>query len=137
MVSPIIFITALCTHTSPSSVKSQNITIYNNNGASLPSSKSPMMQFPPINRPPAWGWDTVGHMVFAHVTKTTEFNQTDLDWLQKYSIVQFDKKQNVLSMPNSSQEDRFIAAARQVLHLLFLYFVFAFFSLQTFCHSMI
>ena len=69
---------------------------------------------PPLENPPSFAWTTLGHMTFAHITKTTDFNATDLMLLKRYPIVQFDKDQNTLSMPNSSQEDRFIAAARQI-----------------------
>jgi len=69
---------------------------------------------PRINKPPHFTWDTLGGMTFAHVTKSTEFNATDLALLKKYCIVQFDKGQNDVSMPAATLEDRFIAAARQV-----------------------
>ena len=69
---------------------------------------------PPLKHPPAFAWTTLGHMTFAHVTKTTHFNATDILLLKRYPIVQFDKGQNTQSMPNSSQEDRFISAARQI-----------------------
>jgi hypothetical protein len=38
----------------------------------------------------------------------------DLQLLSKFSMVQFDKKQNVQVSPEKTQEDRFIAAAQQV-----------------------
>jgi hypothetical protein len=53
-------------------------------------------------------------MVFAHVTKTEPFNATELALLKRYSVVQFDKAQDLESMPYASQEDRFIAAAKQI-----------------------
>ena len=53
-------------------------------------------------------------MTFAHVTKSTPFNASDLAWLKRYQVVQFDKAQDISSMPCAGQEDRFIAAARQI-----------------------
>jgi hypothetical protein len=53
-------------------------------------------------------------MTFAHVTKTSAFNATDLALLSKYPIVQFDKAQDHDDMPWNTLEDRFIAAARQI-----------------------
>jgi hypothetical protein len=69
---------------------------------------------PRVTAPPAFGWETLGHMVFAHVTKTEPFNATELALLKRYSVVQFDKAQDLESMPYASQEDRFIAAAKQI-----------------------
>lgn len=68
----------------------------------------------PASNAPEWSDRTLGGMVFAHVTKTTAFNATDLELLQRYPIVQFDKAQDIVSMPADNQEDRFIAAARQI-----------------------
>ena len=69
---------------------------------------------PRVTAPPAFAWDSLGHMVFAHVTKTEPFNATELALLKRYSVVQFDKAQDLESMPRASQEDRFIAAAKQI-----------------------
>lgn len=60
---------------------------------------------------------TLGGMSFAHVTKSTPFDTAELALLGRFPIVQFDKTQNVKSMPNVTQEDRFIAAARQIKSL--------------------
>eukprot|EP00041_Stephanoeca_diplocostata_P012206 m.203714 g.203714 ORF g.203714 m.203714 type:complete len:389 (-) comp18857_c0_seq6:172-1338(-) len=70
--------------------------------------------YPTLWDPPLWSLQTLGHATFAHVTKTTPFNATDLELLKKYQIVQFDKGQDVLDMPFATQEDRFIRAAKQV-----------------------
>lgn len=69
---------------------------------------------PRVSAPPAFGWECLGRMTFAHVTKTQPFNATDLELLKRYPIVQFDKAQDLKSMPHASQEDRFIAAAKQI-----------------------
>ena len=70
--------------------------------------------YPVPASPPRWSWDTLGSMAFAHVCQPMEFSATQLEQLQRYNFVQFDKQMNTESMPLSSQEDRFIAAARQV-----------------------
>jgi hypothetical protein len=70
--------------------------------------------YPVPAAPPAWSWDTLGSMAFAHVCQPEAFSASQLAWLAKYSVVQFDKQMNTASMPLASQEDRFIAAARQV-----------------------
>jgi hypothetical protein len=69
---------------------------------------------PPLLRPPQFSMNHLGGMVFAHITKSSAFNATDLALLSKYQIVQFDKSQDVTDMPWSTLEDRFIAAARQI-----------------------
>ena len=70
--------------------------------------------FPTVQKPPTFSFATLGGMVFAHITKGTSLNDTDLALLAKFPIVQFDKGQNKVSMPDSALEDRFISAARQV-----------------------
>ena len=70
--------------------------------------------FPVPASPPRWSWDTLGAMAFAHVCQPDAFNQSQLEQLRRYPFVQFDKQMNTRSMPAASQEDRFLAAARQV-----------------------
>ena len=70
--------------------------------------------YPVPASPPRWSWDALGSMAFAHVCQPTAFNTTQLEQLKRYNFVQFDKQMNTESMPYASQEDRFIAAARQV-----------------------
>jgi hypothetical protein len=70
--------------------------------------------FPVPAAPPAWSWDTLGAMAFAHVCQPTAFDASQLAELRRYPFVQFDKQMNTQSMPHASQEERFIAAARQV-----------------------
>eukprot|EP00039_Didymoeca_costata_P032832 m.39526 g.39526 ORF g.39526 m.39526 type:complete len:388 (+) comp9564_c0_seq1:31-1194(+) len=70
--------------------------------------------YPTLWNTPQFSYETLGHMTFAHVTKVEAFNATDLEFLSRFSIVQFDKAQDTQDMPYSSQEDRFIAAARQI-----------------------
>ena len=53
-------------------------------------------------------------MTFAHVTKSSSFNASDLELLRKFPLVQFDKGQDSLDMPWSTTEDRFIPAAKQI-----------------------
>eukprot|EP00038_Savillea_parva_P026374 m.53646 g.53646 ORF g.53646 m.53646 type:complete len:436 (+) comp7470_c0_seq3:54-1361(+) len=74
----------------------------------------PSRGYPIIARPPRWGWDTVGDMVFVHSGQAKSYTTQDLELLSRFAIVQFDKKQNLADEPNASQEDRFIAAARAV-----------------------
>ena len=69
---------------------------------------------PPLLKPPFFSTATLGGMAFAHVTKGSAFNATDLALLRKYPLVQFDKSQDEADMPWSTLEDRFIAAARQI-----------------------
>lgn len=78
------------------------------------ASQDPLVLPPRLVATPAFGWETLGRMTFAHVTKTQPFNKTDLELLKHYPIVQFDKAQDLVSMPYATQEDRFIAAAKQV-----------------------
>ena len=61
---------------------------------------------PPLQDPPTWSDDTLGGMVFAHVTKTTPFNSSDLALLRRYPVVQFDKAQNLISMPGAGTLER-------------------------------
>ena len=70
--------------------------------------------YPRVANPPTWSWGSLGAMAFVHSGNAAGFNATDLLLLSKFSMVQFDKKQNTESMPGASQEDRFITAARQV-----------------------
>lgn len=69
---------------------------------------------PSVTNPPKWSWDTLGSMAFCHSGQAQGYNASDLQLLKKFSMVQFDKKQGISPMPNDAQEDRFIAAARQV-----------------------
>eukprot|EP00041_Stephanoeca_diplocostata_P009471 m.145982 g.145982 ORF g.145982 m.145982 type:complete len:396 (-) comp17754_c0_seq1:33-1220(-) len=71
-------------------------------------------QFPTVKNPPQWSWTSLGAMAFAHTGEPHAYTATDLLLLKKFSMVQFDKKQNVATLPDACQEDRFIAAARQV-----------------------
>ena len=70
--------------------------------------------FAPLSRPPGFSFHTLGGMTFAHVTKPTAFNATDLARLAKYQVVTFDKAQDRVDMPNTTTEDIFIQAARQI-----------------------
>ena len=70
--------------------------------------------FAPLSNPPGFSFDTLGGMSFAHITKSIEFNASNLAWLSKYQVVQFDKGQDIRDMPNATTEDRFIHAARQI-----------------------
>lgn len=70
--------------------------------------------YPTIMNPPRWSWDKLGHMAFAHSGQAETYNATDLLLLSKFPMVQFDKKENIASMPGVGAEDRFIAAARLV-----------------------
>ena len=70
--------------------------------------------YPVPAAPPAWAWDSLGSMAFAHVCQGQHFNKSQLAFLAEYPFVQFDKTMNTESMPNASQEDRFVDAARQV-----------------------
>eukprot|EP00756_Hemistasia_phaeocysticola_P048082 Hpha_TRINITY_DN22524_c0_g1::TRINITY_DN22524_c0_g1_i1::g.185099::m.185099 len=69
---------------------------------------------PKVARPPKWGSDTLGDMVFVHGASSAPYTSEQLALLGKFSMVQFDKKQFIQSMPDASQEDRAIAAAQQV-----------------------
>ena len=69
---------------------------------------------PIVANPPKWSWDTLGDMAFAHTGQSTAYTPTDLALLKRYNMVQFDKKENVAVLPNTSALDRFIAAAQQV-----------------------
>jgi hypothetical protein len=70
--------------------------------------------YPIITNPPDWSWSSLGSMAFVHSGQPTMYSDVDLKLLSKFPIVQFDKKENNAAMPGVSQEDRFIAAARQV-----------------------
>lgn len=72
------------------------------------------LNFPIVTNPPKWSWKTLGTMAFLHAGESKGYDKTKLQFASKFSIVQFDKKQNIDNMPNSTQEDRFIASARQV-----------------------
>jgi len=52
-------------------------------------------------------------LIYIFLAQTTAFNDTELAFLARFCIVQFDKVQNIKDMPDATQEDRFIAAARQ------------------------
>eukprot|EP00040_Diaphanoeca_grandis_P024380 m.133890 g.133890 ORF g.133890 m.133890 type:complete len:393 (+) comp29705_c0_seq3:210-1388(+) len=69
---------------------------------------------PIIKNPPQWSWNTLGSMAFAHTGEPKAYNTSELQLLAKYSMVQFDKKQDEATLPGEGQEDRFIAAARSV-----------------------
>lgn len=71
-------------------------------------------QYPIIENPPQWSWSSLGTMAFAHTGQPHAYDATDLQLLKKYSMVQFDKKQDLATLLNDYQEDRFIAAARQI-----------------------
>ena len=71
-------------------------------------------QPPIVANPPKWSWATLGDMAFAHSGQATLYTPEDLALLKRYSMVQFDKKENAAAQPNASALDRFIAAARQV-----------------------
>ena len=72
------------------------------------------LPYPVPRSPPQWSMDTLGGMAFAHICQPTAFDTEQLQLLARYPFVQFDKQMNTASMPTASQEDRFIAAARQV-----------------------
>jgi hypothetical protein len=55
-------------------------------------------------------------MAFVHSGQASGYNSTDLTLLAKFPMVQFDKKQGLALNPTATQEDRFIIAARKVLH---------------------
>lgn len=80
---------------------------------STPSAPS-VPSYPRVANPPAWSWATLGSMAFVHSGVAEGYDAAALALLARFPMVQFDKKQNTASMPNASQEDRFIAAARQV-----------------------
>eukprot|EP00039_Didymoeca_costata_P025346 m.13040 g.13040 ORF g.13040 m.13040 type:complete len:394 (+) comp4777_c0_seq1:241-1422(+) len=69
---------------------------------------------PRVGNPPGWSWNTLGNMAFIHGGKAPGYNSSDLAFLIRFPMVQFDKMQNTESMPNAAEEDRFIAGARQV-----------------------
>eukprot|EP00729_Bicosta_minor_P021407 gene21407-23167_t len=70
--------------------------------------------YPKVLNPPKFNWESLGGMVFAHTGQAKEYTQNDLQLLSKFSMVQFDKKQSIANMSQSTQEDRFIQAATQV-----------------------
>jgi len=70
--------------------------------------------YPKVLNPPKFNWESLGGMVFAHTGQAKEYTQNDLQLLSKFSMVQFDKKQSIANMSQSTQEDRFIEAATQV-----------------------
>eukprot|EP00045_Choanoeca_perplexa_P022075 m.8265 g.8265 ORF g.8265 m.8265 type:complete len:393 (+) comp9127_c0_seq1:146-1324(+) len=78
-------------------------------GAMVPISQA----YPTLQRTPAFSFDTLGHATFAHVTSGKPFNTTQLDFLKRFPIVQFDKSEDA-SLSGVCAEDRFIMAAHQV-----------------------
>lgn len=70
--------------------------------------------YPVVTNPPAWSWDSLGSMSFAHTGQSQPYSASNLELLAKFPMVQFDKKQNIKTMPKADAEDRFIAAARDV-----------------------
>ena len=70
--------------------------------------------FPTVHNPPLWSSSTLGGMAFLHAGDSHGFNATQLDVVQKFAIVQFDKKANLAVLPGVSFEDRAIALARTV-----------------------
>ena len=62
------------------------------------------LQAPPLPalwRTPRYNTSTLGGMTFAHVTKATWFNSSDLAFLRKFPIVQFDKSTLTESMASA------------------------------------
>ena len=69
---------------------------------------------PVVGRPPRWGWETLGEMAFLHAGDPQPYTEAELALVKRFPMVQFDKKQGLARMPNSSTEDRIVAAARLV-----------------------
>ena len=70
--------------------------------------------YPVVLNPPRWSWHTLGHMAFLHAGDSQPYTPTDLVLVNRFPLVQFDKKQSLARHPTLSQEDRFILAAKQV-----------------------
>ena len=69
---------------------------------------------PRVLSPPHWSWDTLGDMAFLHAGDPQPYSATQLDLVKKFPMVQFDKKQELQTMPHGSTEDRIVAAAQIV-----------------------
>lgn len=58
--------------------------------------------YPKVLNPPKFNWESLGGMVFAHTGQAKEYTQNDLQLLSKFSMVQFDKKQSIANMSQST-----------------------------------
>ena len=73
---------------------------------------APVANPPVVADPPRWGWGSLGDMAFLHAGDPQPYTAPELALVKRFSMVQFDKKQGLATMPNASTEDRIIAAAR-------------------------
>lgn len=72
------------------------------------------MGVPVVSNPPAFSWDALGNMTFCHGSTTEGFTTAELEFLRRFPIVQFDKKQDKDIERHGSIEDRNIKAALAV-----------------------
>jgi len=69
---------------------------------------------PVVSNPPSFSWDALGNMTFCHGSTRDGFTTAQLAFLRRFSIVQWDKKQDKDIEKHGSIEDRNIKAALTV-----------------------